>query len=32
MKTLRMQGIDFLALFLGAAFLAAIFVLKKFGL
>ena len=32
MKTLRMQGIDFLALFLGAAFLTAIFVLKKFGL
>ena len=32
MKTLRMQGIDFLALFLGAAFLAVIFVLKKFGL
>ena len=32
MKTLRMQGIDFLALFLGTAFLAAIFVLKKFGL
>ena len=32
MKTLRMQGVDFLALFLGAAFLAVIFVLKKFGL
>ena len=32
MKTLRMQGIDFLALFLGTAFLAVIFVLKKFGL
>ena len=32
MKTLKMQGIDFAALLLGAAFLAAIFTMKKFGL
>lgn len=32
MKTLKMHGIDFAALLLGAAFLAAIFIMKKFGL
>ena len=32
MKTLKMQGIDFLAFFFGAAFLTVIFVMKKFGL
>ena len=32
MKQLRMQGIDAAALLLGAAFLAAIFVMKRFGL
>ena len=32
MKTLRMQGIDAWALVLGAVFLAAIFVMKRFGL
>ena len=32
MKQLRMQGIDAAALLLGALFLAAIFVMKKFGL
>ena len=32
MKQLRMQGIDAWALLLGAAFLAVIFVMKRFGL
>lgn len=32
MKQLRMQGIDYAAFLLGALFLAAIFVMKKFGL
>ena len=32
MKQLKMQGIDFWALVLGAVFLAAIFVMKRFGL
>ncbi len=32
MKQLKMQGIDMAALLLSAAFLAAIFVMKKFGL
>lgn len=32
MKQLKMQGIDIFTLLLGAAFLAAIFVMKKFGL
>ena len=32
MKTLKMHRIDFIALLLGAAFLAAIFIMKKFGL
>ena len=32
MKTLKMQGIDFAALLLGAAFLAIIFIMKRFGL
>lgn len=32
MKTLKMHGIDFAALLLGAAFLAIIFIMKKFGL
>ena len=32
MKQLRMQGIDAAALLLGAVFLAAIFVMKRFGL
>ncbi len=32
MKQLKMQGIDFWALVLGAVFLAAIFVMKHFGL
>lgn len=32
MKQLRMQGIDTWALLLGAAFLAVIFVMKRFGL
>lgn len=32
MKMLKMHGIDFAALLLGAAFLAAIFIMKKFGL
>ena len=32
MKTLKMQGIDFAALLLGAAFLAIVFIMKRFGL
>jgi len=32
MKQMKMQGIDFTAFLLGALFLAAIFVMKKFGL
>ena len=32
MKQLRMQGLDAWALLLGAAFLAVIFVMKRFGL
>ena len=32
MKQLRMQGIDAAALLLGAVFLAAVFVMKHFGL